>query len=108
MYGEVDGQIEFPTTPEEWATERWLNFTLRIDPKTPWLKPRIRRRIDNFEVVVAARWPTVQDIRMPAWGRRALKALSSWRYLAGVYAAPLELRWAQRFVELRKPKFESV
>jgi radical SAM family protein/B12 binding protein len=108
MYGDVDGQIEFPATPEEWATKRWLNFTLRIDPKTPWLKPRIRRRIDNFEVVVAARWPTVQDIRMPAWSRRALQALSSWRYLARVYAAPVELRWAQRFVEMRKPKFESV
>jgi hypothetical protein len=108
MYGDVDGQIEFPSTPDEWATQRWLNFTLRIDPKTPWLKPRIRHQIDNFEVVVAARWPTVQDIHMPAWSRRALQALSSWRYLSGFYAAPVELRWAQRFLEMRKPKFESV
>src|SRR5262249_22967473 len=28
MYGNVDGQVQFPTTPDEWATERWLNFTL--------------------------------------------------------------------------------
>jgi hypothetical protein len=25
-----------------------------------------------------------------------------------VYRSPLELKWAQRLIELRKPKFESV
>ena len=107
MYGDIDGQIEFPATPEEWATDRWLNFTLRIDPATPWLKPATKELIDNFELVVASRWPTVQDVHMPRWGRSLLRGLSSWRYSFGVYRAPFELRWAQRFVELRKPKFES-
>ena len=32
MYGEVEAKIEFPRTPEEWATERWYNFTTRHDP----------------------------------------------------------------------------
>src|SRR3954454_1880464 len=27
MYGKVEGKIEFPRTPEEWASERWYNFT---------------------------------------------------------------------------------
>jgi anaerobic magnesium-protoporphyrin IX monomethyl ester cyclase len=107
MYGNVDGQVQFPSTPEEWATERWLNFTLRVDPATPWLKPATKRLIDNFELVVASRWPTIQDIRIPAWSRWLLKILSSWRYRLGVYAFPKELDWAQRFIELRKPKLES-
>ena len=28
-----------------------------------------RKLIDNFEIVVGSRWPTVQDIRAPRWSR---------------------------------------
>ncbi|MGC2111297.1 MAG: radical SAM protein [Candidatus Korobacteraceae bacterium] len=108
MYGEIDGQITFPTTPEEWATKRWMDFTLRIDPNTPWLKRKTKRLIDDFEVVVSSRWPTVQDIRAPKWSRALLKTLSAWRYSSQVYGHPKELRWAHRFIDLRKPKQESL
>ncbi len=108
MYGGVEKVIQFPGTPEEWATERWLNFTLRKDPATPWLRPSVRRLIDNFELVVASRWPTVQDIRLPSWGRKLLKALSAWRYRFKFYALPFEIGWAQRLIDLRKPKVESL
>jgi anaerobic magnesium-protoporphyrin IX monomethyl ester cyclase len=108
MYGDVEKQIEFPTTPEEWATERWQRFATQKDPSTPWLRPRTKRLIDNFELVVSSRWPTVQDIRLPSWGRWLLRALSRWRYRLRVYSAPWELRWAQRVIDLRKPKAESL
>jgi anaerobic magnesium-protoporphyrin IX monomethyl ester cyclase len=108
MYGGVEDQIQFPTSPEEWATERWFNFTTRKDPHLPWLAPRIRRRIDNFELVVNSRWPTIQDTRLSGWGRAMLRSLSSWRYQMGLYAAPLELYWAHKAVQLRKPKLESL
>ncbi len=107
MYGDVDDTFEFPTTPEEWATDRWLNFTLRIDPATPWLPQKTRKLIDNFELVVASRWPTVLDIRVPQWSKQLLRMLSSWRYKFQVYAFPQELKWAHQFIELRKPKRES-
>jgi anaerobic magnesium-protoporphyrin IX monomethyl ester cyclase len=108
MYGNIDGQIAFPTTPDEWATKRWMDFTLRIDPNTPWLARKTKNLIDNFEVVVTSRWPTVQDIRAPRWSRALLKALSAWRYSAKIYAYPKELRWAHQFINLRKPKAESL
>jgi len=108
MYGQIDGQVQFPTTPDEWATKRWMDFTLRIDPNTPWLKRKTKNLIDNFETVVSSRWPTVQDIRAPRWSRALLKTLSSWRYASRIYAAPKELRWAQHFITLRKPKEESL
>jgi radical SAM superfamily enzyme YgiQ (UPF0313 family) len=108
MYGNVDGQVQFPTTPGEWATKRWMDFTLRIDPNTPWLKRKTKRLIDNFETVVSSRWPTVQDIRAPGWSRALLKTMSAWRYAARIYAFPKELRWAQQFITLRKPKEESL
>jgi len=106
MYGHID--FEFPTTPDEWATERWLNFTLRLDPATPWLKPSTKRLIDNFELVVNSRWPTVQDIRLPNWGRFLLQAISAWRYRLKFYALPVEIKWVQRLIDLRKPRLESL
>ena len=108
MYGAVEGQIRFPSTPDEWATDRWLNFTIRQDPHLPWLPLTIQRRIDNFELVINSRWPTIQDVHLPKWGRLMLQSLSSWRYALGFYSFPLELEWAQRFVSLRKPRWESL
>jgi radical SAM superfamily enzyme YgiQ (UPF0313 family) len=108
MYGNIDGQVSFPTSLDEWATKRWMDFTLRIDPNTPWLRRRTKNLIDNFETVISSRWPTVQDIRAPRWSRALLKTLSFWRYAARVYAHPKELQWAQQFITLRKPKQESL
>lgn len=108
MYGNVEDQIQFPTTPDEWATDRWQRFATQKDPAAPWLRRRTKRLIDNFELVVSSRWPTVQDIRLPRWGRPMLKALSEWRYRLGVYAWPVELKLAQRAIALRKPKVESL
>ncbi|MBZ5572833.1 MAG: B12-binding domain-containing radical SAM protein [Acidobacteriia bacterium] len=108
MYGNVEDQMQFPTTPDEWATERWQRFATQKDPRTPWLRPRTKQLIENFELVVSSRWPTVQALRLPSWGRWVLKILSSWRYKLGIYAAPLELRWTQQLLALRKPKEESL
>jgi anaerobic magnesium-protoporphyrin IX monomethyl ester cyclase len=108
MYGHIDDAIEFPRTPDEWASERWYNFTVRQDPRLPWLPRRVKRRIDNFELVINSRWPTVQDVHLPRWSRAMLQSLSSWRYALGVYGAPLELQWAQKLVALRKPRWESI
>ena len=108
MYGGVEDQVQFPLTPEEWATDRWQRFTTQKDPAAPWLRPRTKRLIDNFELVITSRWPTMQDIRLPRWGRWSLKLLSDWRYRLRVYSFPVELRWMQRYFKLRKPKEESL
>jgi len=108
MYGGVEEQFQFPTTLEEWATDRWYNFTLRSDPQVSWLPLEVKRRIENFRLVVNSRWPTVQDITLPEWGRVILKILSSWRYQFGIYAFPLELQLAQKAFDLRKPATESL
>ncbi|HEY1214181.1 MAG TPA: B12-binding domain-containing radical SAM protein, partial [Bryobacteraceae bacterium] len=108
MYGHIEDKIEFPKTPEVWATDRWYNFTVRHDPHLAWLPGKLKRRIDNFEIVVNSRWPTIQDIYLPRWGRRLLKGLSSWRYAAGFYEWPIELRYTQRLLALRKPRLESL
>lgn len=108
MYGGIDGQVPFPNTPDEWASERWFNYTTRKDPDLPWLPRHVKERIDGFETVLNARWPTVQDVHLRTWGRLLLQSLSSWRYALGVYRHPIELAAAQRFLALRRPRLESL
>jgi len=107
MYGRL-GNFDFPTTPDEWATDRWFNFAMRKDPELSWLPPELRRKIRGFETVMNARWPTVQDWRLPAWARVMLKGLGTWRYALGAFDNPVELRWAQKLVRLRQPRLESL
>lgn len=108
MYGGVDAQIKFPTTPDEWASDLWFKYTIRTDPQLPWLPERIKRRIHDFETVVRSRWPTVQDMRLPSWGRVMLQSMSSWRYALEIYDYPVELKWMQKAFRLRQPRFESL
>jgi anaerobic magnesium-protoporphyrin IX monomethyl ester cyclase len=108
MYGEIDGKIKFPKTPEEWASPRWYNFTVRRDPKLPWLPRKTKRLIDSFETVLACRWPSIQDSRISRVARATLKALSWWRYKLNLYAWPVELDVAQKVLRPRNPKVESV
>jgi len=103
-----DVEVRFPSTPDEWLTDRWYPYLIRTDPKLPWLPDHVKRRIRNFETVMNSRWPTTQDMRLPGWGRTLLKSLSSWRYAVGAYDFPGELRLAQRLVRLRQPRLESL
>lgn len=107
MYGNP-AAFEFPSTPDEWATDRWFRYASRRDPELSWLSPELRRKIQGFETVMNARWPTIQDWRLPGWGRTALRLMGSWRYAIGAFDNPVELRWAQRLFKLREPRLESL
>src|SRR5260370_13306493 len=104
MYGNIDAEIKFPSTPAEFATKQWMNFILRIDTQAPWLKRKTKKLIDNFEIVIGSRWPTVQDILAPKWSSALLKTLSSCRYAIGTYLFPIELQCANQFIILPTPQ----
>jgi anaerobic magnesium-protoporphyrin IX monomethyl ester cyclase len=108
MYGGINGKLQFPGSPEEWASERWYNFTTRADPALPWLPRRTKRRIDAFEKVLECRWPTVQDVSLSPAARAIMKSFASWRYSLGVYSWPFELELVQKILKPRRPKVESV
>lgn len=99
-------EVDLPTTPEEWTEKRWVDFVCHQD--APWLTPRTRRRIRDFATVLACRFPTAQDARLPGWGRAALVALASWRWATETYARPVELDLARRAVRLKNPQSEGL
>jgi hypothetical protein len=96
--------FHFPTTLDEWMGERWQTFALRRDPRTPWLKGDIRRRVRDFESVLNAYYPTVTDLRLTPVRRRLLRSLSAWRYRLGFYTRPLELHLLQRAFHYQRPE----
>ena len=95
-----------PTTPEEWTQPEWISWVCHED--APWLTPRTRRRVKDFARVLACRFPTAQDHRLPRIGRLALRGLASWRYATRIYDHPWELRLARRLVRLREPQRQSL
>jgi anaerobic magnesium-protoporphyrin IX monomethyl ester cyclase len=98
--------LVFPSTADEWAQPQWLAYWCHQD--APWLSPRLRRRIVDFTTVLGCRFPTVMDIRASLWGKRALRALASWRYRLQRYDNPWELRLTRQLVRHWDPRVMSL
>lgn len=98
----------FPETLEDWINPRWENFDARKNPMTPWLTPEIVDRILGFETVLNAYYPTVSDIKLTGFQRKAIRALSSIRYKKNWLKMPYELRFLQsRWLRYRQPEIEG-
>jgi radical SAM superfamily enzyme YgiQ (UPF0313 family) len=98
--------VEFPGTADGWAEPRWLDYWCHTD--APWLSERLRRRIIDFTTVLGCRFPTIMDIRAPAWGKTALRRLASWRYRYQRYDNPWELRVSRKLIRQWDPRAMSL
>ena len=103
LYGDP---LHFPQTPDEWTEQRWVDYSCHAD--APWMSERLRRRIRNFVTVLGCRYPTVQDVRSPAWTKSTLRALASWRYRFRRYDLPWELSLSKKLVRLADPRVTSI
>ena len=98
--------VQFPRTPEEWTAKRWVDYACHAD--APWLTDPLRKRIRNFVTVLGCRFPTVQDVRAPAWTKSTLSALASWRYRFRRYGSPWELNLSKRLAKLAQPQITGI
>jgi hypothetical protein len=94
----------FPTTLDEWSSDEWQRFSRRYSDVMPWLTPAIRTRIRNFQRVLNAYYPTATDPALTGLRRWVLRAASAWRYHAGFYDWPLELRALHRLFQYQRPE----
>jgi len=105
LYDEARRQgFAFPETLEEWASPLWRQLSMRRGDRIPWFQASVRRRVRNFERVLNAFYPTITDRRLTPVRRAVLKAVSSWRYLLELYAAPYELRLLHRLMHYQRPE----
>lgn len=91
-YGDVDALEGTPDTLEEWIEPEWVAWMTHEHPRTPWLAPRLKARVDDFEVVLKSRFPSIHDKRTRPWGK-ALGRIAAWRRWANAdYDDPQMLR----------------
>jgi hypothetical protein len=91
-YGDVDALAGTPATLEEWIEPEWVAWMTHEHPRTPWLAPRLKARVDDFELVLKSRFPSVHDKRTRGWGK-ALGRIAAWhRWARADYADPRLLR----------------
>lgn len=94
----------FPETLEEWIGPEWQEFSQRRSTNVPWLRDPVQRQIQNFQWVLNAYYPTMTDITMSRFKRAALRSISAWRYLSGVYSLPLELKAVHKVLSYQRPE----
>ena len=98
----------FPEKLEDWLNTDWENFDLRRNPLTPWLKPYMVDKIQGFETVLNARYPTASDYKLTVQQRKLISSFSSVRYNFNLFRWPYELKILQRFwLKYRRPEIEG-
>ncbi len=105
LYDEARRQgFAFPETLEDWASGEWRQLSMRRGDRIPWLQPKVRRQVRDFERVLNAFYPTTTDRRLTGLRRTLLRAVSSWRYALEIYGASYELRVLHRLVRYQRPE----
>jgi radical SAM superfamily enzyme YgiQ (UPF0313 family) len=99
--------FKFPAKLEDWLEPAWQNFDLRKNPLTPWLTPAMIDRIQGFETVLNAQYPTASDFRLSKAKRNILRSLSSLRYRHNFFKMPYELKVLLRLWKYRQPEIEG-
>jgi hypothetical protein len=98
-YGNVDAVGGTPATLEEWMEPAWVAWMTHEDPIVPWLDRRLKAKVENFELVLKSRFPSVQDARTATWGKALGRLLALRRWESGEYANPDLLRTVRRLAQ---------
>ena len=101
-YGDVDALQGTPLTLEEWTRPEWLQWMTHEDPKVPWMDDRLRAKVQDFELVLRSRFPSVHDHRTRPWGKSLARVMARGRWARGDFAAPSALRTVRRLAQ-REP-----
>jgi anaerobic magnesium-protoporphyrin IX monomethyl ester cyclase len=91
-YGNIDPLAGTPATLEEWIEPQWLGWMTHENPQLPWLDRHLKSRVEDFELVLKSRFPSVHDRQTRHWGKLAGRWLAAQRWTSGNYADPWLLR----------------
>jgi radical SAM superfamily enzyme YgiQ (UPF0313 family) len=98
-YGDVDALAGTPTTLEEWTEPQWVDWMTHENPRVPWMDGRLRARVQDFELVLRSRFPSVHDHRTRAWGKALGRVLAHRRWERGDFEEPRALRTIRRLAQ---------
>jgi hypothetical protein len=98
-YGNVDALAGTPDTLEEWTEPEWVSWMTHENPNVPWLDRRLKAKVEDFEVVLRSRFPSVNDRRTRPWGRALGQILARRRWEKGEFSDPRLLRAVRRWAQ---------
>jgi anaerobic magnesium-protoporphyrin IX monomethyl ester cyclase len=84
---------------EEWTEPDWVAWMTHEDPKVPWLDRRLKAKVEDFELVLTSRFPSVQDGKTAEWGKMLGRILARRRWASGDYTNPGMLRAVRRIAQ---------
>jgi len=96
-YGNVDALAGTPDTLEEWTQPEWVAWMTHENPQVPWMTPQLRKRVEDFSLVLTSRYPSLHDYRTRSWGKTLGRVLAAGRWRAADYADPWLLRMVRRW-----------
>jgi anaerobic magnesium-protoporphyrin IX monomethyl ester cyclase len=99
-YGGVNPTATTPQTLEEWIEPEWVDWMTHENPLTPWIEPRLKARVDDFELVLKSRFPSVHDKRTRTWGKALGRVAAHRRWASGRYDDPRLLRTIRRLARI--------
>jgi radical SAM superfamily enzyme YgiQ (UPF0313 family) len=99
-YGDVDALAGTPDTLEEWITPEWVAWMTHEDPLVPWLPRRLKARVEDFELVLKSRFPSVHDHRTRDWGKALGRVLARGAWERERYSDPRLLRAVRRWARV--------
>ncbi|HEY4076024.1 MAG TPA: radical SAM protein [Rhizomicrobium sp.] len=99
-YGNVDALDGTPDDLDEWASPEWVNWMTHVDPNLPWMARRLKTRVEDFELVLKSRFPSIHDRRTRTWGKVAGRWLAEGRWRRGDYSDPSLLRRVREFARI--------
>ncbi len=98
-YGDVDALSGTPTLLDEWTEPKWVAWMTHQDPEVPWLDRRLKSRVEDFELVLKSRFPSVHDRRTSSWGKVLGRILARRRWELEDYGNPRVLRAVRRLAQ---------
>jgi radical SAM superfamily enzyme YgiQ (UPF0313 family) len=99
-YGNVDPTATTPDTLEEWIEPEWVDWMTHENPHTPWLEPRLKARVDDFELVLKSRFPSLHDKRTRPWGKALGRIAAHRRWASERYENPTLLRMIRHLARI--------
>jgi hypothetical protein len=94
----------FPETLEDWVSDDWLDFAQRRSRTMPWIRRTLQQKIQEFERVLNAYYPTSTLTSLGRGKRALLRTAASWRYHSRFYGWPVELAALHRLVAYQRPE----
>jgi anaerobic magnesium-protoporphyrin IX monomethyl ester cyclase len=99
-YGGVDPTAGTPEILEEWTAPEWIGWMTFEDPNVPWLNQRLKARVEDFEMVLKSRFPSIHDRRTRRWGKTVGRLLAKEPWERGEYSNTRLLRSVMRLARV--------